>query len=179
MEVRSTPKQGGEKETLLAYLNNNRAIVEWKLSDLANDDARRPMVESGTNLIGLVKHLAWVERYWFEEVFSGTTVPYPAEFEDDPEADLRATAADTIASVVALYESHVDLVNEIIDEADVDDLSKGRRRGEGPAMNLRSIMLHMLEETARHAGHADIVREMIDGRTGYMPDGIVVSGRSD
>jgi hypothetical protein len=163
-----TPKQGTEKETLLAFLNSNRAVMVWKLDGVSDEDARRPMVESGTNLIGLIKHLAWVERWWFEEVFAGLP---PADYpwtDEDPDADFRAEPGETVASVIAMYEQHVALVNDIIDRSDLDDLSAVDRKG--VKYSLRWIVGHMIEETARHAGHADIIRELIDGRTGYLPN---------
>ncbi len=167
MEVRTTPKHGSEKETLLAFLDNNRAVMVWKLDGLSGGDARRPMVRSGTNMLGLVKHLAWVERWWFEYNFAGREVDFPWS-EDDPDADFRVEDEQTIADIVALYELAVADSNQIIDSADLDDLSVVSR--DGVSRSLRWIVGHMVEETARHAGHADIVRELIDDNTGYMPE---------
>jgi len=144
MEVRTTPKHGSEKETLAAFLDNNRAVMVWKLDGLSEQDARRPMVESGTNMLGLVKHLAWVERWWFEYNFAGREVDFPWS-DDDPDADFRVDDEETIG----------------------DDLAAVTR--DGVSRSLRWIVGHMVEETARHAGHADIVRELIDDNTGYMP----------
>ena len=167
MEVRTTPKHGSEKETLLAFLDNNRAVMVWKLDGLSGGDARRPMVRSGTNMLGLVKHLAWVERWWFEDNFAGKEVDFPWS-DDDPDADFRVEDEETIADIVALYELAVADSNQIIDSADLDDLSVVSR--DGVSRSLRWIVGHMVEETARHAGHADIVRELIDDNTGYMPE---------
>lgn len=167
MDAGETPKQGTEKETLLAFLNLNRAVMVWKLDGVSDEDAGRPMVESGTNLIGLIKHLAWVERRWFEEIFAGLPPPEYPWTDEDPDADLRAEPGETVAAVTAMYEQHVALVNEIIDRSDLDDLSVVERRG--VKYSLRWIVGHMIEETARHAGHADIIRELIDGETGYLP----------
>ena len=166
MEVRTTPKHGSEKETLLAFLDNNRAIMVWKLDGLSEGDARRPVVRSGTNMLGLVKHLAWVERWWFEDNFAGREVDFPWS-DDDPDADFRVEAEESIADIVTLYEVSVADSNEIIDSADLDDLAAVSR--DGVSRSLRWIVGHMVEETARHAGHADIVRELIDDNTGYMP----------
>jgi len=165
MQVQPTPFSGTEKETLLAFLDNNRAIMVWKLEGLSAEDARRPMVDSGTSLIGLVKHLAWVERWWFDGFFAGSDYDYP--YADDPEEDLRTEPGDTVAAVVDLYERHVALSNEIVAAHNLDTMSTGTVRGS--SRSLRWVIGHMLEETARHAGHADIVRELIDGGTGYMP----------
>ena len=166
MQVRTTPKHGSEKETLLAFLDNNRAVMVWKLDGLSEGDARRPMVRSGTNMLGLVKHLAWVERWWFEYNFAGREVDFPWS-DDDPDADFRVEDEETIADIVTLYELAVADSNQIIDRADLDDLSAVSR--DGVSRSLRWIVGHMVEETARHAGHADIVRELIDDSTGYMP----------
>ena len=166
MEVRTTPKHGSEKETLLAFLDNNRAVMVWKLDGLSEGDARRPMVRSGTNMLGLVKHLAWVERWWFEYNFAGREVDFPWS-DDDPDADFRVEAEESIADIVTLYEVSVADSNGIIDSADLDDLAAVSR--DGVSRSRRWIVGHMVEETARHAGHADIVRELIDDNTGYMP----------
>ena len=164
MEVRPIPRQGSEKETLLAFLDNNRAVMVWKLEGLSEEDGRRPMVDSGTSMLGLVKHLAWVERSWFQSTFAGDEIDFPWS-EEDPDADFRIEDDETIADIVALYESAAADCNAVIDAAELDDLAaKGRDHP-----SLRWIIGHMVEETARHAGHADIVRELIDGTTGYMP----------
>ncbi|GMQ86010.1 MAG: DinB family protein [Acidimicrobiia bacterium] len=165
MDVRSTPKTGAEKETLVAFLENNRAIMVWKLEGVSEEDARRPMVESGTSLLGLLKHLGWVERWWFEHNFAGKDVDFPWS-DDDRDADFRVEDDESIADIITRYEAAVRDSNAIIDIADLDDVSQRDDRG---PRSLRWILGHMIEETARHAGHADIVRELIDGKTGYMP----------
>lgn len=167
MDTKPTPKQGTEKETLMGFLNLNRAVMVWKLEGVSDEDARRPMVDSGTHLIGLIKHLAWVERWWFEDVFAGLPSPSYPWSDEDPDADFRAEPEDTVAGVIAMYEEHVAIVNDIIDESDLDQLAVRDRNG--LHYSLRWIVGHMIEETARHAGHADIIRELIDGRTGYLP----------
>jgi len=139
----------------------------WKLDGLSEQDARRPMVESGTNMLGLIKHLAWVERWWFEYNFAGREIDFPWS-DDDPDADFRVDDEETIGDIVALYEAAVADSNEIIDSSGLDDLAAVTR--DGVSRSLRWIVGHMVEETARHAGHADIVRELIDDNTGYMPN---------
>jgi hypothetical protein len=166
MEVRTTPKTGSEKETLVGFLDNNRAVMVWKLDGLSEEDARRPMVESGTSLLGLVKHLAWVERWWFDYNFAGKDVDFPWS-DDDPDADFRIEDEESIADIVALYEAAVADSNTIIEDGDLDDLAELKRGGVSRSM--RWVVGHMIEETARHAGHADIVRELVDGKTGYLP----------
>lgn len=167
MDARPTPKISSEKATLLAMLDNNRAIMVWKLEEISFEDATRPVVASGTSLLGLVKHLAYVERWWFDDFFAGTDVDYPWS-EDDPDADFRIDDGETIDSIRSLYTDAVRRSQEITDAAQMDDLSARDRDGE--RFSLRWIVGHMLEETARHAGHADLARELIDGTTGYYPD---------
>ena len=164
MQVRTTPKHGYEKETLLGFLDNNRAVMVWKLDGVSEEDARRPMVDSGTSLLGLVKHLAWVERSWFQSTFAGQEMDFPWS-KEDPDADFRIEPGESIADIVALYQSAVADCNAVIATRDLDERAAGGR--DNPS--LRWIMGHMVEETARHAGHADIVRELIDGKTGYLP----------
>jgi len=167
MEIRKAPKTGPGKDTLLTLLDNNRAVMVWKLDGLTLEEARRPVVASGTSMLGLVKHLAYVERWWFDDFFAGNTVDYPWS-EEDPDADFRTEEGETVADVISLYTEAVVRSNELVAEAHMDDLSVGSRGGEQFA--LRWIVAHMIEETARHAGHADIIREMIDGTTGDYPE---------
>lgn len=152
---------------LLTLLDNNRAVMVWKLDGLTLEEARRPVVASGTSMLGLVKHLAYVERWWFDDFFAGSAVDYPWS-EEDPDADFRTEEGETVADVISLYTEAVARSNELVAEAHMDDLSVGSRGGEQFA--LRWIVAHMIEETARHAGHADIIREMIDGTTGDYPE---------
>lgn len=166
MEIREEPKTGPGKDTLLALLDNNRAIVLWKLDGLSLEEASRPRDDSGTSVLGLVKHLAYVERWWFDEFFAGNSVEYPWS-EEDPDADFRIEEGETLDDVISLYAEAVARSNDLVAEAQMDDLSVGSRGGERFA--LRWIVAHMIEETARHAGHADIIRELIDGTTGDYP----------
>jgi len=167
MEIREAPKTGPGKNTLLTLLDNNRAVVLWKLHGLSLEEASRPGVGSGTSLLGLVKHLAYVERWWFDDFFAGNTVDYPWS-EEDPDADFRIEDSETINDVISLYTKAVVRSNELVAEAQMDDLSAKSRGGDRFA--LRWIVAHMIEETARHAGHADIIRELIDGTTGDYPE---------
>ncbi|HEU4544188.1 MAG TPA: DinB family protein [Jiangellaceae bacterium] len=165
LKPQPTPKSGTEKQTLTAILRNNRAAIAWKLEGLSDEDAARPMVFSGTNLLGLVKHLAWVELGWFVEFFAGEPVDDPYAGKED--ADMRPEPGETVESIIDLYERHVARADAVIEAADLDQLSAGDHNGE--RFTLRWILAHMIEETARHAGHADILREQIDGVTGLYP----------
>ena len=147
----------GEKDTLGLFLDYLRECMVAKAEGLDNESLRRSTVPSGTSLLGLVKHLTMAETYWFQHVFVGNDVRVPA-------SDLEE--GDTTASVVAGYQSACRVANEIV--AACDDLDRpGVRTGTRPVhLSLRWILVHMIEETARHAGHADIIREQIDGQVG-------------
>ncbi len=166
MKFTPTDKTASDKQTLIESLDNQRAIAVWRLEGLDDEAATRPMVPSGTNLLGLVKHLAWTDLYWFVEVFAGDRVDYPYP-DDDPAADFRPELGDTVADVIDLYRAHVERCNRVIAGSDLDMVSKGDQNG--VHFSLRWIMVHMITETARHLGHMDIVREQIDGVTGYAP----------
>jgi uncharacterized protein DUF664 len=144
----------GELRQLCEALAGQRAAVLKKLSGLSEDDARRSTVGSGTNLAGLVQHLTFAESKWFEAIVAGRPQTYRNRtMAVDPAVTLRSLRAD--------YQAACRTSDQIIEsfgsaDAPVHD----------GARNLRSVLLGMIEETARHAGHADIIREQIDGRTG-------------
>jgi uncharacterized damage-inducible protein DinB len=159
------PHAGGEAETLSGFLDFQRATLLWKLEGLDDEQLRRPMVPSGTSLLGIVKHLAYVERGWFQEVWASQeiTVPWTRE---DPDADWRIEPDETTQDILALYEGECDRSREIVAAASsLDEVAEHPRRT-GWKMSRRWILTHMLEETARHVGHADILREQLDGATG-------------
>ena len=163
---RRVPFTGGEKESLHASLDRHRDVVLWKLEGLDDEQLRRPMTPTGTNLLGLVKHLAAVEYSWFCETFGRKTEPLPFD-EDDVEADLRVDPDETTADIVAFYGRARSAADEVIDELAVDDLGTAWF---GDTVSMRWVLIHMIEETARHAGHMDIVRELIDGAAGDHKD---------
>jgi hypothetical protein len=158
------PYAAPEKEMLAAYLDFHRATIKWKIEGLSEEDARRPMTPTDTKLLGIVKHLAYVERWWFQDNFAGRDCEYPWS-EEDWEADFRIEPGETIQSIFALYDTECEVSREIVAAASLDDVA-ARPRREGRHPTLRWIMLHMIEEVARHNGQADIIRELIDGKTG-------------
>jgi uncharacterized damage-inducible protein DinB len=164
--MKRVPFTGGEKESLQVALDRHRDAVVWKLEGLGDDDLRRPMVPSGTNLLGLVKHLAAVEYDWFCSTFGRDHEPLPFD-DDDPEADLRVEPHETTADVLAFYARARAASDEVIAELDLTDTGTAWF---GDPVTLRWVLVHMVEETARHAGHADVVRELIDGATGDHPE---------
>jgi uncharacterized damage-inducible protein DinB len=160
------PFTGGEKESLRISLDRHRDVVLWKLAGLDDEQLRRPMTATGTNLLGLVKHLAAVEYGWFCETFGRETEVLPFD-EDDENADLRVRPDERTQDILDFYARARAASDRVIDELSVDDLGKAWF---GDAVTLRWVLIHMIEETARHVGHLDIVRELIDGSTGDHPD---------
>lgn len=156
----------------------NRCLVDareallWKLDGLSEYDLRRPLTPTGTNLLGLVKHLASMADGYFGDVFgrpSGEPLPW-LDDDAEPNADLWATATESRTEVLALWDrclAHADATIEALEldsPGEVPWWSEGRRE-----VTLGQILVHMLAETNRHAGHADIVRELVDGAAGLLP----------
>ncbi|ATL70811.1 DinB family protein [Nocardia terpenica] len=161
------------KANLHRYLRSAREAVLWKLDGTSEYDARRPMTPTGTNLLGLVKHLAVVEFGYFGDTFAR---PYDEpiaqqDFVADPTADLWATAEESRADIIAFYHrawAHSDATIDALDltaEGSVPWWSEDHR-----TVTLHQILVHVTAETNRHAGHADIIRELIDGTAGLLAD---------
>jgi uncharacterized damage-inducible protein DinB len=157
------------KADLHRYLRAAREALLWKLDGLSEYDVRRPMVRTGTNLLGLIKHVASVEAGYFGETFGrpfGEPLPW---FDDDaePNADMWAAADESREQIVALYHRVWARSDATIEALDLDAVGhvpwwpEDRRD-----VTLHRILVHMIAETNRHAGHADIVRELIDGAAG-------------
>ena len=149
----------GELDTALAFLNFNRESVLKKTDGLDEERLRRVLVPTGTNLLGLVKHLAAAERYWFGLYLTGIT---PAE---GGTLGMRVPKARTAEAVISDYRAAIAESNTAIIAAG-DPQTMLARRVSGQRLTLRWLLAHMTSETARHAGHADILREQIDGITG-------------
>jgi len=160
--ARRVPFTGGEKQSLHVSLDRHRDAVLWKLEGLDDTNLRRAMTPSGTNLLGLVKHLAAVEYGWFCQTFGRPTEPLPFD-DQDPDADLRVRPGETTKDILAFYGRARAAADRVIDELELDATGTAWF---GEAVSLRWVLIHMVEETARHAGHVDIVRELIDGMTG-------------
>jgi hypothetical protein len=155
------------KEYLHGDLRELREVMLWKLEGLSDEDVRRPLTASGTNLLGLVKHLALSESRYFGEVF-GRPFPEPLPRWDDLAArgeDMRAAEDETREEIVARYRrawAHSDATIGAL-AVDSPGFVPWWPR---PEVMLFNVLVHVLTETARHAGHADIVREQLDGATG-------------
>jgi hypothetical protein len=156
------PFTGAEKESLKVALDRHRDAILWKLEGLSDTDLRKVMVPSGTSLLGLVKHLAAVEYGWFCETFGRETEPLPF-YEDDPDADLRVEPGETTEDVLGFYGRARAAADRVIGEVGLEETGTAWF---GDAVSMRWVLIHMVEETARHAGHVDILRELIDGMVG-------------
>lgn len=157
------PFTGGEKESLRVSLDRHRDVVLWKLDGLDDEQLRRSMVPSGTSMLGLVKHLASVEYGWFCETFGRESDSIPFD-EANPDADMRAEPNETTADIVANYGRARAAADQVIDEIDVEATGTAWF---GDAVSMRWVLIHMIEETARHVGHLDTIRELLDGQKGY------------
>jgi uncharacterized damage-inducible protein DinB len=161
------------KADLHLYLKRAREALVWKLDGLSEYDVRRPMVPTGTNLLGLVKHVASVELGYFGETFDrphGIPLPW---FDDDaePNADMWATAGESRAEILDLYHRSWEHSDATINALPLDAPGRVPWWREGhQEVTLHRILVHMVDETCRHAGQADIVRELIDGAVGLRPE---------
>jgi uncharacterized damage-inducible protein DinB len=162
----SVPYTGAEKESLRVALDRHRNVVLWKINGLDEEQLRQPMTPSGTNLLGLVKHLASVEYGWFCATFGRPSDAVPFD-EDDPDADLRVEPDETKDDIVDYYGRARADADRAIDEIGLDDTGTAWH---GATVSMRWVLIHMVEETARHAGHMDILRELLDGATGDHPE---------
>jgi hypothetical protein len=160
--AKRVPFTGGEKESLKVALDRHRDVMLWKLEGLSDADLRRQMVPSGTSLLGLIKHLAAVEYGWFCDTFDRPHEALPFDV-DDPEADMRPLPEESAADLLGFYARARAAADAAIDAIDLD--AQGNAWF-GEKVSMRWVLIHMVEETARHAGHADILRELIDGATG-------------
>ena len=156
------PDNAGERDTLAGVLDFLRATVVNKVAGLTERDAFRESVPPSTlSAAGVVKHLTGVERFWFSIDFADADLPWPWT-EQDPHGNFRPDKAETLAGIVADYRSECQRSREVADAAALDDVA----RSDGMTFKLRYAMVHMIEETARHCGHLDLLRERIDGVTG-------------
>lgn len=158
-------REAGEREMLEAMLDWYREGVILKTEGLRASDANRALVGSGTTIAGLVKHLASDEDGWFSEGFAGSTVEVWASAPSgaDNDWEFSSAADDDFEDLVTLYRDACERSRNVSRGRDLDELN----RGEGwEPFTLRFAYVHMLEETARHLGHMDIIREMLDGSTG-------------
>ena len=164
-ERTAVPFVADERASLGSWLDSQRETILWKIDGLDDEQLRRVMVPSGLTMLGLVKHLIAVEHGWFVVNFAATSETHMFESDDDPDLDFHVQPGETTEQIVEGYRSACARSREIYAAAEsLDATFTHPRRG---TMGLRWLMNHMIEETARHAGHADIMRELMDGATGY------------
>lgn len=163
------PALGADERTMLTgFLDYHRATVVWKVSGISAAQMAATIPSSSLTIAGLLKHLALVEDSWFTERFAGQGEGQWAgiDWEADPDWEFRTALDDTPADLLTLYAASCARSRAVIDAAvSLDQLSVIPDRT-GPHFSLRWILLHMIEETARHNGHLDLLRESIDGETG-------------
>ncbi|MER5334121.1 DinB family protein [Micromonospora sp. NPDC002717] len=157
------------KDYLHGQLRSTRQALVWKLDGLSEYDVRRPLTATGTNLLGLVKHLATWEARYLGEIFDR---PFPEplpRWQDADGSDLWATPGETREQIIDFYQRAWEHADATIKELSID--APGHVPWwPRPNVKLFNIMIHVLQDTTRHAGHADILREQLDGRTGVMAE---------
>jgi uncharacterized damage-inducible protein DinB len=157
---------GDERATLNEYLRGQRLTLQLKCAGLDAEQLARQAVEPSTmSLLGLIRHMAEVERSWFRRRFAGHDVPKRYQTEADPDGDFNGAVADpaVVAEAWSAWREEVAFSDEFTRDHDLDFV--GSDSG-GEPVSLRELLVHMVEEYARHNGHADLLRERIDGRIG-------------
>lgn len=159
------PRVAGEREALAAYLDHVRATVEMKCRGVTGEQARsRPVPPSTLSLHGLVRHLADVERWWFQQNFERRDVPFLFTTDDDPDLDFEPPEDADFQADLAAWRAECAVSREIVAAHDLDDTARPLDWHE--EVDLRWLVLRIITEYARHCGHLDLVREGIDGRVG-------------
>ena len=157
----------GEREVLLDYLRHYRLTFEMKCDGLdAEQMARRSIEPSTLSLLGLLRHLAKVEQTWFRITMAGNDIPRLYVSAEEPDGDFDGAVADdaVVAEAWESWRREVAFAQEFVDAAQSLDLMSTHPTRD--PISLRELLVHMIEEYARHCGHADLIRERIDGRTG-------------
>jgi len=171
LDTASDPREGGprlgdERTTLNEFLRRQRLTLQLKCDGLdAGQLARRAVEPSTMSLLGLLRHMAEVERRWFRYRFAGLDVPRRYQTEDDPDADFNGAVADpaVVEEAWAAWHEEVAFAERFASQHDLGFVGSD---SEGEPVSLRELLVHMVEEYARHNGHADLLRERIDGRVG-------------
>ncbi|MFU8850020.1 DinB family protein [Micromonospora sp. SL1-18] len=158
-------RTGDERAVLESFLDFHRAIVLRKVRGLSDADASQRLVPSLTTLAGLLKHLALVEQNWLARLFAPEPGDVYITSEAEAEASFTLDPADTVETLTAVYEAACARSRAIAARFDLDHVVPHPQLGE---VSLRWVLVHLIEETARHAGHADILRELTDGETGAL-----------
>ncbi len=153
---------GGEKQILSEFLDQQLDVILWKLDGLKDEQLRQPITPSGMCLLALVKHVAGAAYYWLCEVFRRPFEPWPGAETDNVELD----PGDTTDGVLGYYARARAASDQAISELDLETTGTTWL---GDTVSFRWAILHVIEHSAQHAGHADLMRERIDNTTGYLP----------
>jgi uncharacterized damage-inducible protein DinB len=155
-----------EKNALLMFLEAQRSSVLAIVDGLDDQALTTPVLPSGWTPLGLIEHLGHAERHWFQEIVTGSAEPLPWPDDNTPLTTPRPPSA-----VFAFYRAQCERSNAVLASLPLSTPPRGRHPGwlGEETTDLRRIVLHMIEETARHAGHLDVVRELLDGKTGLGP----------
>ncbi|GGK94253.1 hypothetical protein Sme01_56960 [Sphaerisporangium melleum] len=161
------PLVADERTQLVGWLDLQRAIVQMKCEGLSDEDAHRALLPTSPlmTMAGIVSHLRWVERSWFEVLFLGRPPEGPQFDKDDEDADMRVEGVP-LARLLDDYTRQCAISNEIVAAHSLDETGRYPDHPSAGA-SLRWMLIHMVEETGRHAGHMDIIRELLDGEKGY------------
>jgi hypothetical protein len=154
-----------DEETMLAvWLDYQRATLRWKCEGVAPEDlVRRGVPPSGLSLLGLVRHMTFVEWSWFEKVFAATGTPQPFDTSQDVDSDFNDLDPARVPEDMERFFEQCNVSRAIVEGADSFDQLAAQSKDD---VTLRWIAIHMIEEYARHNGHADLLREQIDGAVG-------------
>lgn len=157
-----------ERTQLIGWLDMQRAIIPWKCEGLSDADAHRQVLPASPlmTMAGLVSHMRWTEHAWFEVIFLGGSEAENPQFRESPDDADMLVADVSLTRLIEQFEAQCARSNEIIAAHSLDDVGR-HPEVSASAAGLRWVVLHMIEETARHAGHADAIRELLDGQTGY------------
>lgn len=159
----SDAEVAGERDMLATSLDAARHAVVSTLVGVPVVLLHEPLVSPDSSLLGVIKHLTLLERGWFAHTFAGLDVG-PVDTDSHGHVGWRLDHADTARTVVAQYHAECQRSREIVERAGLDDMASGRPP-DGRVVVLRWVLLHMIEQTNRHAGHADVLRQLIDGAT--------------
>ncbi|MEU3860968.1 DinB family protein [Streptomyces sp. NPDC028722] len=161
-----TPPAWDERTQLTTFLDYVRATARAKCEELSEEDARSAPLPGSPlmTMSGVINHLRWVEYYWFRVIFLGEEDEGPWT-DEDPDREMRIAVDFPLSRLLDEYAEGAARHNELIAAHDLGAKAR-RKRDDGSVFDLRWIVLHLIEETARHNGHLDILRELADGRTG-------------
>lgn len=169
-----------EKSLLHTQLKGARDTLIWKVEGLDEADRRRPMTPTGTNLVGLIKHMTWIEGWYLCEFFGRDRPRLEWEWELDAQwghhSHMYAKPEETTTELISAYTATTAAADETIDELGLDAVGK---HWSGEPVSLRSMLMAVLVDTVRHLGHSDILRELIDGTTGDRDSPSGFYGRTD